>query len=545
MHEMQPSSPDVTIADLTARVATLHVENARLREHHASERSTWDDERAALQSDNDLLRRQLADALRRAFGRSSERMDPAQLRIAFGSLVDEAVRAVLDPPPADTEATATKERKKREEAPRGAAAHESVERVRETREPDADERTCLGCSEPLRRIGEDVTSSLEWIPGRFVVREIARGKWACRCGEGSVVTAPLPKRPIEKSIASASFLSHLVVGKYQDHLPVARQVAIFERSGVTLSESTLSDWLHATAQMLRPIRDVVREQILAGDIVRIDDTRLEMQRNSKSLPKKRCFLWEYRDDSGATVFDFTLTRSGDEPQRFLTGFKGFVQSDGYAAHNQLFAKDRCRRRVGCWAHVRRGFVKALESAPVEASLAVALIGRLYDVERDARERQLGPAERARLRRERCPRVLDMLRNFLDEWAVTALPRSALGEAVGYALSQWPTLKVYLDDGRLEVDNNDVESAIRGIALGRKNHLFVGSERGGHDAAIFYSVIESCRAADVEPSAYLNDVIDRITADRTTDPRSLTPQAWKRARDPQPPGGDAQDLAPLF
>jgi transposase len=519
-----------TVAELTARVASLHHENDLLR----TSNSSLSADNSTLRTDNDRLRAQLSKMLKKVFGKSSERMDAAQLRMAFASLLDEAAKSLLEEnrkkAESEGENAPAKERRKREEAPRGAAAHESVERKREVVEPAEEKRTCGECKKPLSRIGEDVSSSLEWIPGHFVLVETARGKWACRCGLGTVVTAPLPSKPIEKSIASASFLAHAAVSKYQDHLPLTRQAGIFERAGVTIAVSTLSDWMHETARLLGPIRETLKAEILAGDLVRMDDTRLEMQRNSKGLEKKRCFLWEYRNAAGATVFDFTLTRSGAEPARFLGDFRGLVQSDGYAAHDQLFTNGSGRRRVGCWAHSRRRFVDAMESAPAEASLAVALIARLYDVEREARERALGPAQRSRLRRERCPPIFEMLKCFLDEWSLSALPKSPLGEAVGYALSQWKTLTAYVDDGRLQIDNNEVESAIRGIALGRKNHLFVGSEQGGHDAALFYSLIESCKAAGAEPMAYFQDVLGRVAVVSDAELRALTPARWKADRD---------------
>lgn len=537
-------TPETTVAELTDRVGLLHRENVALRSDLFSLRT----DNVSLRTDNDRLRAQLSKMLKKVFGKSTERMDPAQLRIAFASLLDEAAKALLDANTKKTESenAAPREKKKRAEAPRGAAAHESVEKKREVREPAKEKRVCDECNEPLARIGEDVSSSLEWIPGRFVLLETARGKWACNCGLGPVVTAPLPPKPIKRSIASASFLAHAAVSKYQDHLPLTRQAGIFLRAGVTIAVSTLSDWMHETARLLEPVCGTLKAEILAGDLVRMDDTRLEMQRNSVKREKKRCFLWEYRNEKGATVFDFTLTRSGAEPARFLGGFKGFVQSDGYSAHDQLFAKGLRRKRAGCWAHARRRFVDAMESAPAEASLAVALIGRLYDVEREAGEQKLGPADRLLLRRERCPPIFAMLRSFLDEWSLCALPKSPLGEAVGYALSQWKTLIVYIEDGRLAIDNNEVESAIRGIALGRKNHLFVGSEQGGHDAAVFYSLIESCKSAGAEPMAYFQDILGRVGSISPSKLATLTPSRWKAERDaaavnsatPSPPSDSA-------
>lgn len=507
-----------------ARNAALVTENAALR---------TDKERQA--EENDQLRRQLAAILNKVFHKTSEKMDPAQLWMNFASLIDDAQRALLEER-ARAEAKKQAPRKSRERAPRGAAAIDAdVKRERQVVEPREELRRCEACEKGLRRIGEDVSSQLVWVPGHFVLKETVRGKWACTCGMGTVLSEPAPEAVIPRSIATPSLLGHLVVSKYADHLPLHRQVGILRRSGVRLAISTLSDWLHEVAVMLRPVCDVLVADVLASEIVALDDTRLEMQRNSKKLKRKRCFLWGYRTPDGVTVFDFSTSRGGAEPLRFLGSMRGYVQNDAYVAHDGLFTEGSGRVRVGCWAHARRRFVDALDAEPERASLAIALIGRLYDVEREAREGNLDAAARARIREQRCPQILSMLHELLEMWALDTLPKSGLGEAITYTLGQWETLVRYVHDGRLEIDNTAIERAIRGIALGRNNHLFVGSEQGGHDAALFYSLIESCRSAGVEPMAYLVDVIGRIRSTPADQMAALTPARWKVA-------GDAADPA---
>jgi len=499
------------LAESETRNAALVVENER----HAEE--------------TDRLRRQLAAILKKVFHKTSERMDPAQLWMQFESLIDEAQRALLEER-VKAEAKKTAPRKQRERAPRGAAAiAQDVRREREVLEPPEADRRCEACEKDLRRIGEDISSRLEWVPGHFRLVETVRGKWACGCGLGTVLSEPAPESVIPRSMATASLLAHLVVGKYQDHLPLYRQVGILERSGVRLAISTLSDWVHEAATLLEAVREALIADVLACDIVALDDTRLEMQRNSKKLKRKRCFLWGYRTPDGVTVFDFSTSRAGSEPLRFLASMAGYVQNDAYVAHDALFVAGSGRIRIGCWAHARRYMVHAMDGDPERASLAVALIGRLYDVEREAREGNLDAAARARLREERCPRILSMLRELLELWQHDALPKSGLGEAIAYTLGQWETLVRYVHDGRLEIDNMAIERAIRGIAVGRRNHLFVGSEQGGHDAALFYTLIESCKAAGVEPTAYLIDVIDRIRSTPADEIASLTPARWQAAR----------------
>lgn len=241
-------------------------------------------------------------------------------------------------------------------------------------------------------------------------------------------------------------------------------------------------------------------------------------------------MWGYRTPEGVTVFDFSTSRGGEAPKGLLADMTGHVQNDAYVAHDALFAEGSGRIRVGCWAHARRRFVDAIDGEPGRASLAVALIGRLYDVEREAREGNLDAIARARLRQERCPQILAMLHDMLELWAQDTLPKSGLGEAISYALGQWETLELYVKNGRLEIDNMAIERAIRGIALGRRNHLFVGSEQGGHDAALYYTLIESSRSAGVEPTEYLTDVLARIRSTPHNQVASLTPARWKAARD---------------
>ena len=353
-----------------------------------------------------------------------------------------------------------------------------------------------------------------------------------------MLTVPAPESVISRSIATASLLAYLAVSKFADHLPLHRQARMLARAGVKLPVSTLSDWMHRTAMKLAPLRSGLAARIVQSKYTSLDDTRLEMQRNSKKLKRKRCFLWAYRSPSGETVFDFSLSRAGSEPLRFLSGMKGHVQGDGYAAHNVLFGAGSGRIRVGCLAHARRRFVDAMDSDPERASLAVALIGRLYDVEREAKESGLGEEARGALRRERCPLIFSMLRDLLKVWEPEVLPTSAMGDAIGYMLRQWDTLLIYVQNGQIEIDNTAIERSIRGIALGRRNCLFVGSEQGGHDAAIFYSLIESCRGADVEPMEYLTDVIGRLH-DRLSESEveELLPARWKATRDAERDAAD--------
>jgi hypothetical protein len=317
-------------------------------------------------------------------------------------------------------------------------------------------------------------------------------------------------------------LAQVLVSKYADHLPLYRQSRIFGRHGIDLPRSTLCDWVAVCAEEFEPIVAELKKAVRASKAVQADETPITVLESHNRKRRSQGWLWVYRGLPGETVFDFRPTRARDGPREFLRDFQGYLQRDGYQGYGGLPAEIV---EVGCWAHARRYFFEARPSAEAEATRALELIGRLYAVERAAKE--LSADERAALRRERALPVLAQLRECLEAWKAEALPRSDFGKAVAYALAQWPTLVRYVEDGDLQIDNNAVERAIRGVAVGRKNWLFAGSYAGGKRAAILYTLIESCKAAGVEPFAYFADVLARTA---TASPKELTPRAWKAARD---------------
>jgi len=297
---------------------------------------------------------------------------------------------------------------------------------------------------------------------------------------------------------------------------------MFARLGLDFSRSTLCDWVAVCAEEFAPIVDELKRAVTSSRVVGADETSLVVLEKHDEKKRRQGWLWVYRNGPGETVFDYRDTRARDGPRIFLEDFEGYLQRDGYQGYGKLSPKIV---EVGCWAHARRKFVEAKASAPDESADALRLIRKLYAVERRAKE--LEPDERARRRRAQAAPVLETIAARLDAWEQDALPKSPLGQAVFYAKAQWPTLVRYLDDGALAIDNNAVERAIRGVAVGRKNWLFAGSEEGAKRAATIYSLVESCKAAGVEPFAYCRDVLTRTA---TEPARNLTPRAWKRARE---------------
>jgi transposase len=378
----------------------------------------------------------------------------------------------------------------------------------------------------MQAFGEDVTEEVDVVPTKVFVREHVRPKYSCASCQEGVVQAPLPPRPIEKGRPGPGLLAQVIVSKYVDHLPLARQSRMFARYGLPFARSTLCDWVGACVEELEPVYRELRRAVLLSRVIQADETPIVVLEEHNEKRRRQSWLWVYRGLGGETVFDFRPTRARDGPRAFLAGFEGFLQHDAYQGYGGLGPQITA---VGCWAHARRHFFDARASAEPEAKEALGLIARLYAVERDAQD--LAPAARCALRRERARPVLAIVRDRLDAWEQTALPKSDFGKAVAYARSQWPTLVRYVDDGDLAIDNNAVERAIRGVAVGRKNWLFAGSYQGGHRAAVLYTLVESCKAAGVEPFAYFADVLARTT---TATARELTPRAWKAAREAASP-----------
>ncbi len=487
-----------------------------------------------LHSTNNRQALQLAELMRKLYGSRSEKIDAAQLSFlleAVGDADREAAQAVDDAPlpsPPVKPAATPRTRTGRNELPK------DLPRQIEELEPPAEERICPVCGADKVCIGHETSEVLEYVPASFLVIEQRRRKYACKpCGNG-VTIAPPGDKPIESGRPGPGLLAQLAVGKYQDHLPLNRQIEIFKRLGVTLPSSTLVSWIEAVASAFEPIyRELVRRTLLA-QVLGVDDTVLKVLDDRKAEGIKRGHIWSYVGyEEGRpirVVYDYTPDWSGKGPQTFLATRRGYIQGDGYKGIDELFkAPGALVRRVGCWAHVRRGFVKALDAGDKRAAVAVKLIGTLYDVERLAKEREDDPTRRLALRDEHARPVVNRLGTWIKETVRDVIPKSPLGKALTYAINQWPTLTVYLDDGAVPIDNNEVERRIRPVAVGRKNYLFAGSDSGGKRAAVLYSILACCNLAGVEPFAYMRDVLDRLAkgwpASRLSE---LLPEHWAPA-----------------
>jgi transposase len=394
--------------------------------------------------------------------------------------------------------------------------------------PAHEDLRCQGCETEKTRIGEDRTEELEYQPASFIIREFIRPKYACRKCENGVTQASLPARPIDKGRPGPGLLAHVVTSKYGDHLPLYRLEAMFRRHGIELSRSTLSDWCGAVSDLLKPVATQVAVEVLSSKWIQSDDTTVEVQDRSRSPAYPKGHVWVYRGEDGSAFYDFTWKRNSEGPLQVLEQYRGYLQADAAPAFDEVHQKLPIVE-VGCWAHARRRFKEAVRTSPKEAAQVVAWIGELYGLERRARKRKLDADGREQLRQQQSKPILDRIHEYLKTITVTTLPKSPLGDAIGYALRQWGALCRYIDDGSLEIDNNGAENALRPLCLGRKNWLFIGSEAAAHRTMVLLTLVQTCKAHQVDPFAYLRDIIDRVNTHPMSRIDELTPRRWKELR----------------
>jgi len=372
---------------------------------------------------------------------------------------------------------------------------------------------CPDCGGQLRHFGEDVSEQLEYIPDSFKVIRHVRPKFACNeCDR--VVEAPAPSRPIERGLAGPGLLAHVLVSKFADHLPLYRQSEIYARQGVAIERSTLAGWVGGASELLSPLVDAIQKHVLAGDKLHADDTPIPVLAPG-SGKTRTARLWTYvRDDrpagqntAPAVWFAYSEDRKGEHPQRHLKNFKGALQADAYAGFHPLYGEGDIYE-VACWAHARRKFheIHAIHASPTTTE-ALARIGALYGIEDEIRGKPVDL--RSAIRQARARPLLDSMRRWLEASLARLSRKSDTAAAIRYALSRWPALTRYTDDGRLEIDNSAAERALRAVALGRKNYLFVGSDCGGERAAAIYSLIGSAKLNGLDPELYLRTVLSQI------------------------------------
>jgi len=472
------------------------------------------------------LKFQLARYRRAEFGRSSEKLarEAEQLELALEALETDQAERLATASPAVAAAVET-----------AAEAQKPARRPLPQHLPREDLRhpapcTCPGCGGALRKIADEVTETLDYVPGRFKVVRHIREKRSCRACD-TVVAAPAPDHAIARGRAGAGLLAHIVISKYDDHLPLYRQAEIFARDGVNLETSTLCGWVGATAAALKPLVDALAADLLAGGTLHVDDTPVPVLAPGTGKTKTGR-LWAYvRDErpfggsrKPAALFFYSPDRKGEHPQAHLKDFCGVIHADGYAGFNELFVGDRIVE-AACWAHVRRKFfdVHAATGSPI-AKEALDRIGQLYAVEKMING---SPPERRRQQRQLQSKPVAEALAAWAEGTVRQLSRkSELAQAFRYMRARWTALVRCFDDGRLALDNNPAERALRCVAIGRKNYLFAGSDAGGRRGAALYSLIESAKLNGLNPQHYLADVLVRIADHPARRITELLPWSWQ-------------------
>ncbi len=441
--------------------------------------------------------------LRRAyFGRSSEHFEREveQLELRLEELQSVQAQSTACVEPSLPQKTQPVRRPLPDHLPRERVVHE----------PPC---TCPDCGGTLRRIGEDVSEVLDYMPARFRVIRHVRPKMACAACE-RIVQVEAPSRPIARGLATAGVLAHILTAKYADHLPLYRQSQIYAREGVELERSTLADWVGGCFTLLDPLVDALGRYVLEAHKLHADDTPVPVLDPGRGRTKTGR-LWTYvRDDRpagsqapAAVFFRYSPDRRGERPREHLKGFSGILQADAYSGFGHLYEGGRILE-AACWAHARRAFfeIHQANDSPIAAE-ALERIGALYGIEEEIRGRV--PEERAAARQARAGPLLEALREWLREKLARVSKKSDLAKAISYVLTRWTALTRYVGDGRIEIDNNAAERALRAVAIGRKNYLFCGSDAGGERAAAMYGLIGTAKLNGLDPEGYLRCVLERI------------------------------------
>jgi transposase len=479
-----------------------------------------------------LMQQQMDEMIKRLYGRSSEKLDPNQLLMQEMLVgLDKNAPRVQAPAIESTSVVKEHVRHKHGRCP----LPEHLKRVEHLLDINGSDKMC-SCGKALVHIGDDVTERIEHQPSSLFVNAYRRPKYVCdHCASVGVKQAPMPEGPIDKCEADCGMLAHVIEEKFEHHTPLYRQELKFERQGVNISRQTMADWMAGCAQALKPLYELMRQEILSYDIVLNDDTPVDMKDGpTPGIHTARFWATVGGKDLRYTMYNFTLGRGADGPEEFFKGYRGYFVSDAYAGYNELFklkADDIFMIiNAACWTHARRYFIKAQDSAPKAAAEILTLIARLYKIEDDIK--RLGSDMKLAVRqKEAVPIVLEKIKPWLEKNLSAHLPQSPMRQAVEYTLGIWKELNVYLTDGRIPIDNNLAENAIRPIALGRKNWLFVGSETGGHTAATLMTFTSTCRKNKINTWAYLKDILQRINAHPVKRLHELLPDQWQAAQQP--------------
>lgn len=481
---------------------------------------------AQLQQEHQATLEELAWYKRWVHGRRGERLKDGQgQQYLFDLGSDDSEEAA--PAEEPTEEVAAHRRRRR---PKRDLDLSHLPHHRHEEDLSPEEKRCTCCGRDKDRIGEDVTKILEFVPSKMEVHEHIRPKYACRYCKDGVSSPPPPERPIARGLAGPGLIAQIVVSKYGDHLPLYRQEDIFSRHGLHLARSTLCDWVKEAATLLEPLYQLQRQLVLQSEVLWTDDTPVTVLGGDEGSRQGHYWTYIGDDQQPYSVYEFTMSRSRDGPQNFLREFRGYLHADAYSGYDAIYLDaDSNIIEVACWSHARRKFYDARLNYPRQAHQVLEWIRQLYDIEE--RARTLSNEARCALRVAEANPVLDKIGAYLDELVATVLPKSALATAVTYARNQWQALRRYTTDGRLTIDNNTSERTLRHQAIGRKNWLFLGSEKAGPRSAILYTILAGAKRHHLEPWSYVRDLLIRLKGDDGS-LEELLPDRWAAAHPEQ-------------
>jgi transposase len=486
------------VEELSARVTTLETENTRL------------------QTENRLPRQKLDQYIRHYFGgQRSESLDKHQLELLLQGLPN----VIMLPTP--------------ETKPAGALRPSTPHPVRrmlaedklETQEIVIEPEEVKAQPEGWKKISEERTSQLDWVAPKIIKRVFIRPRYV---KAERFAPAALPPQPIEQGMAGPGLLTQILVSKYEYHQPLYRQEKMFRQQfGVELSRKTMGCWVEQADELLKPVYRAIREDLLAGFYLQADETPIRYLDPDVKGKSQQGYLWAYSRPGGDVIFEWQVSRAREWPEKFLKGFRGKLQSDGYAVYESLAKERDDLILVGCWAHTRRAFHEALSESKL-AAWFVRQIGLLYGVEKELRRKKAGPRLRAAVRSWQSRPVLQRLHRAMELVRRRTLPQGLPGQAIDYALKRWEALNRFVEDGVLEIDTNLLENSIRPSALGKKNFLFFGHPEAGERSAVIYTMLGSCRRHGINPFEYLKDLFTRLPSAKITQIGEFTPAAWARA-----------------
>ena len=452
-----------------------------------------------LEQKYELVQHQLDQLKRMIFGSKSERFIPSDVPGQLSLDLDGEKTA-----PKETEQTPSETisyTRKKKNKPTRQALPDHLPRAQHIIEPQED-------TTGMKLIGEEITEVLAKQPSRVFVIQFIRRKYAKADGSG-IVIGKLPSRAIEKGLAHETVLADIIVSKYVDHLPLYRQAKIFEREGVSIASSTMSDWVRSCCLLLEPLYEALKKEILLNDYLQVDESPIKVLDKKKKGKTHLGYHWLYLSkDNPLVLFDYQKGRGREGPREMLKNFKGYLQTDGYVVYDE-FGKNKDITLLGCMAHARRYFDQAKDNDEVRAQYFLKEIQHLYQLEGALRDQQADWEKRLEARQKIAVPILNSMRQWLEKEQAKVLPKSAIGKAINYSLLRWDKLCGYTQHGGLEIDNNLIENQVRPLALGRKNYLFAGSHRGAKNAAILYSLLGSCKLNGLDPFKYLHAILDKL------------------------------------